>query len=209
MAQGPGALPHARCHRNPCGDPLARVSWRHSRVWLAPRHARGACRGGGMTPLFWPGRAPCCKPSAHSGNTKGSRKVPWRSMLVRPVRCVPQPAAAFGGQQRAAPAAFLPSTPNPAAPNCWNRWVVKSSTLRRTPREKGCLARVGEDACSPRKPGGASGLQSSDSPRPSIRLIHALEYSKALKIRPSLSMIHIDAHPFRNFQSSGVRPSLL
>ena len=56
----------------------------------------------------------------------------------------------------------------------------------------------------PAKTGGASCLQSSDSPRPSIRLIHALDYSKALKFRPSLSMIHIDAHPLRNSQSTGV-----
>ena len=90
-------------------------------------------------------------PTRETRRAQGKKR--WRSMFVRPVRCAPQPAAAFGGQQRAAPAAFLPSTPNPAAPNCRDRWVVKSSTLRRMPRESGSLTRVTEDACSQRKPG--------------------------------------------------------
>ena len=119
-------------------------------------------------------------------------------MLVRPVRCAPQPAAGFGGQQHAALAAFTSLHPEPRRAKlpgplgCKEQHLAQNAEGERQPHARH-RRRV-----FPAKTGGASCLQSSDSPRPSIRLIHALDYSKALKFRPSLSMIHIDAHPLRN-----------
>ena len=160
-----------------------------------------------MTPLFRPGRAPSCKPSAHSGNPKVSREVTVAAHVGEacalcsaaggcvwwPAACRPRRLSSLHPEPRRA------KLPGPLG--CKEQHLAQNAEGERQPHA-GHRRRVFSA-----KTGGAWCLLSSDSPRPSIRLIHALDYSKALKLRPSLSMIHIDAHPLRNFQSTGVYAS--